>query len=202
MTVPGLTFLTIQNRLQGYLPEIHSCDGGSHHASVALILEPSEHGISIFFIERAKRQGDPWSGQIAFPGGRREKQDADAQAVAERETLEEVGVQLTSDQCLGRLDDLQGRHGGTSAGMVISCFVYSLDNQASVEINNEVQAVARLPLAHLLEERNRTSVIYHQADKMKYPGIRFGENDSRIVWGLTYRFLCQFFTCMGHDLPE
>jgi 8-oxo-dGTP pyrophosphatase MutT (NUDIX family) len=182
--------------------EIHPV-APERHASVALILEPgpAEAGLSMLFIERARKEGDPWSGQIAFPGGRREPGDADAEAVAIRETEEEVGIDLAAASRLGRLDDLKGRHGGTSAGMVISCFVYALDGPASPRINHEVAAVARLPLGHLVDPRHRVEVDWREAVGTRFPGIRFGERDPRVVWGLTYRFLVRFFARIGHRLP-
>ena len=67
-------------------------------ASVALIFRSTENGgKELLFIQRARREGDPWSGDMAFPGGRLQPEDASARAAAERETLEETGwhVQLT-----------------------------------------------------------------------------------------------------------
>ncbi|KAJ2898123.1 hypothetical protein IWW38_001489, partial [Coemansia aciculifera] len=62
----------------------------------------------LLLIQRAKYPGDPWSGHIGFPGGKREPTDASDQATAEREVLEELGIDLTSVRDfvhLGRLDD-------------------------------------------------------------------------------------------------
>ncbi len=173
------------------------------HASVALILERGSggNGLSMLFIERAHKPGDPWSGQIAFPGGRREPGDADAEAVAIRETGEEVGIDLSLAARIGRLDDLKGRHGGTSAGMVISCFVYVLDGPATTRPNHEVAAVARLPLGHLVDPRHRVEVRWREAAGTRFPGIRFGDDDPRVLWGLTYRFVVRFFDRIGHALP-
>ena len=50
----------------------------------------------ILFIRRAARQGDRWTGHIAFPGGKRDPNDASDCAAAERETLEEVGLDLAT----------------------------------------------------------------------------------------------------------
>ncbi|MDP6186793.1 MAG: NUDIX domain-containing protein, partial [Pseudomonadales bacterium] len=60
----------------------------------------------LLFIQRANRDGDPWSGQMAFPGGHREAEDPSLLAAAMRETHEEIGVQLHSSHCIGRLNDL------------------------------------------------------------------------------------------------
>ena len=121
--------------------------------------------------------------------------------VAIRETHEEVGLVLSRDHCIGRLHDLKGRHGGTSAGMVISCFVFGLSQPLPVTANEEVHDVARVPITSLLDYSNRTSVIYHEREGMEFPGIQFSERDQRIVWGLTYRFLHQFFNHLGHSIP-
>lgn len=182
-------------------PIIHPA-APERHAAVAMIIEPQRSGYSVLFIERARKENDPWSGQIAFPGGRREPVDDDERAVAVRETAEEIGVMLNPSQCVGRLDDLKGRHGGKSEGMVISCFVYALDAPATVRPNYEVAAVARLPFDHLVDHCWRTEVEWREGGDRRFPGIRFGEDDPRVVWGLTYRFLCGFFGRLGHRLPE
>ena len=172
------------------------------HASVALILESGPGpGYSMLFIERARKAGDPWSGQIAFPGGRREPSDADAEAVAVRETREEIGIDLQRAVRIGRLDDLKGRHGGTSEGMVISCFVYALDGPVKTNLNHEVAAVASVALEHLVDPGARVEVEWQGAGRQRFPGIRFPRGDTRVVWGLTYRFLTRFFSRAGFALP-
>lgn len=49
----------------------------------------------LLFIQRASRHGDPWSGDVAFPGGGRDIEDDDDLAAAVRETAEEVGLDLS-----------------------------------------------------------------------------------------------------------
>ncbi|NNL85157.1 MAG: NUDIX domain-containing protein, partial [Myxococcales bacterium] len=55
--------------------------------------ENSAH-TEVLFIERARHPDDPWSGHMALPGGRLDPVDASLRAAAERETREEVGVEL------------------------------------------------------------------------------------------------------------
>ncbi len=54
----------------------------------------------VLFIRRAGRAGDRWSGHVALPGGKRDPEDADDLAAAIRETMEEVGLDVTTKDCL------------------------------------------------------------------------------------------------------
>ena len=78
---------------------------GNHQAAVAVVLRDAKGTPELLLIERARREGDPWSGHMAFPGGRLDPTDSDPRSAAERETLEEVGVRLARAESLGRLDE-------------------------------------------------------------------------------------------------
>ena len=170
------------------------------HAAVALIVDTarSTQDPEIVFIERATHQGDPWSGHVAFPGGRCESEDPGPSATAMRETREEIGVDLSAGHLLGRLDDLQGRR---SHQLVVSCFVYALNGTGPFQLNHEVADVLALPVSRLLDPIHWTEVHYQAWGGMVFPGINLGEGDERVIWGLTYRFLERFFTLLGYTLP-
>src|SRR5258706_15670381 len=77
-------------------------------AAVALMLRELEHGPEVFLIRRTEQAHDPWSGHVAFPGGRYDVGDSDLEMTARREVFEEVGIDLSSTGVvLGRLDDVQ-----------------------------------------------------------------------------------------------
>ena len=83
--------------------------GATIHAAVVLLLSRASDGsVEILFIKRADREGDPWSGHIAFPGGRPEARDGSLLAVALREAWEEVGIDVRSGgRVLGRLPTVE-----------------------------------------------------------------------------------------------
>ncbi|KAF9195328.1 hypothetical protein BGZ51_002843 [Haplosporangium sp. Z 767] len=112
----------------------------------------------VLFIERATRKTDRWSGHVALPGGKREEGDEDDQETAARETLEEVGLDLsdlTHFRCLGALDD---RELWTSFGrvflMVLSPFVYIQLSPSTPPLKpqpDEVASVHWQPLSLFLD---------------------------------------------------
>src|SRR5207245_7755352 len=97
-------------------------------ASVAITL--AEPSLKTLMIKRAEREGDPWSGQVAFPGGRRERQDRTLLDTAARETKEEVGIDLQrSAVYLGHLGAFR-THTGTM--LVMPC-AFSMKMEERVE---------------------------------------------------------------------
>ena len=70
-------------------------------AAVSLVLTETDGGLAALFIERAARAGDPWSGQIALPGGRRDPVDPDLLATAIRETREETAWRFAPSALVG-----------------------------------------------------------------------------------------------------
>jgi 8-oxo-dGTP pyrophosphatase MutT (NUDIX family) len=169
-------------------------------AAVAMVLREGAEGPEVLFIERAKREGDPWSGHMAFPGGRLDPTDANTRAAAERETLEEVGLSLAGATRMGRLDDKTGNP-RTASKLVISAYVYRLDEDPELSINHEVATTLWFPVKDLLNPELHVGYEMQQSD-IRMPGILVGEPDRHIVWGLTYSFLESFFVAVGEPLPQ
>jgi 8-oxo-dGTP pyrophosphatase MutT (NUDIX family) len=172
---------------------------GVRHAAVAMVLTEGSSGAEVLFIERARFSGDPWSGHMAFPGGRFEPGDPSGRAAAERETLEEVGLSLAGAELLGRLDDKKGNP-RTHPELVISAFVYHASSPGDLAINHEVQDAFWFPLEGLLDRARHVQYTAH--GEFEFPGILVGEPDRHVVWGLTYSFLESFFTLLGSPLPD
>src|ERR1043166_740677 len=114
-----------RRKLQNYRPTEIPFEDGMIAAAVAVILRDGDDVIEALFIHRAVRAGDVWSGQIAFPGGRREPIDTDLLTTAIRETREEVGIDLSGAERLGVLDDLHPRT-PVLPPVVVRPFVFAL----------------------------------------------------------------------------
>lgn len=163
-------------------------------AATALILhDHTEHGPELLFIERTSRPGDRWSGQMAFPGGKRDPGDPDLSSTARRETLEEVGVLL--DDPVGRLDDVHGR--GPLKG-VVAPFVFAVDARPELTPQpTEVASTVWIPLAHALSAQ--AAVRYRYNGLGPFAGIRY---ERYTVWGLTHGILADLATILGEELPR
>jgi len=101
---------------------------------------------------------------------------------------------------LARLDDIEGRQGGKTAGLVIACFVFEIAEAVElVPCVDEVHDALWVPLRDLADP-GRLVRYEHPTIPHPYPGVRLDEG--RVVWGLTYRFLGRMLQVLGHELPE
>lgn len=182
----------ISRRLSAHAPVLLD-PSNSRHAAVAMILRPAAAGLELLFIERTRNEADPWSGQMALPGGIVESHDNDTRCAARRETLEEVGIDLNRASFVGRLDDVQGRHRAHRSGIVVSGFVFLDEHGQNTVPNYEVADIVWEPLATFTDSRRFTFVEHPAAPGERFPGVRVGHSDHQIVWGLTRRFIISFF---------
>ena len=175
--------------------------GLQQRAAVAIVLTDNAGSLDLLLIERARRAGDPWSGHIAFPGGRVDAADATARAAAERETLEEVGLSLAGSEFLGRLDDLPGRPVPPS-DFAVSAFVFYTSDPGALALNHEVRDAFWFPLDSLSDRERHIDHPAKVESGRLFPGILVGKRGRHVVWGLTYRFLDRFLTILGQPFPE
>ncbi len=186
----------IRARIRAHDATLAEPDGEVRQAAVALILhEPDGSSPEILFIERATREGDPWSGQMALPGGRRDTEDRDLQTTAARETFEEVGISLRTP--LGRLDDFSGNRPRVPQ-ITVSPYVYELEERPPVRINHEVSSAVWIPVEWILGPESSVRYAFDRGvTDGTFPGIRY---DRYTLWGLTYRILTNFFEVLGQEL--
>ena len=181
--------------------EIHETDdeAGTKRAAVATILRRTNELTEALFILRATKEGDPWSGQMAFPGGHYETHDLSLRRTAERETFEEIGLDLDiSARYLGKIADVQANPRGRDFNMVVSPFVYVLnDANPKMDLNFEVADVLWGSLNDMYMGDNVTSLRFGALGREEeFPGYSVG---NQVVWGLTLRMLTHFFTLLDPE---
>lgn len=178
----------VREALGGTLPVRGGEPEGTRAAAVAAILRQAVGGLEVLFIRRAERDGDPWSGHMAFPGGRRAPADKDLLATAVRETLEEIGVDL--ERCaelVGVLDDQDATGRSTARPLPTRPFVFELLSSPQMTPNHEVCEIFWAPVEPLLLGERRTSIdVQYKGESYTLPGW---DVEGRVVWGLTYRML-------------
>jgi 8-oxo-dGTP pyrophosphatase MutT (NUDIX family) len=159
-------------------------------AAVALVLREHAEALELLFIRRADYPGDPWSGQVAFPGGRRESQDDTLLHTAIRETHEELGVDLGVDaRLLGVLDDLSPRT-PVLPPIVVRPFVFGLHREIVLAPSAEVADAFWVPIPVLgAPETSAESVVQVRGMRIRVPSFRHGDH---VIWGMTERMLRQF----------
>ena len=165
-------------------------------AAVAAILLPRASDTEVMLIERVARSGDPWSGHMALPGGRREAGDADLLATATRETGEEVGLDLVAHGTqLGRLPTVPTRSRESRVAMTISPFVFALHRRLPTQIGPEVSRVVWAPLGPLGRgERSPRLAVTEGGQTSEFPGWKV---QGRVVWGITYQILRSLLHAVG-----
>ena len=166
-------------------------------AAVAVLLREGPQGPDVFLIRRAEHPSDPWSGHMAFPGGRMQREDATLLDTALRETLEEVGLDLHEQaEQIGQLDDLQAIARGQPTGTVIRPFVFEVEARASIRTDErEVAEALWTPLLPLYRgEVDSVRPYDWKGRRIDFPAY---DVEGRLVWGLTYQMLRSFFRMFG-----
>jgi 8-oxo-dGTP pyrophosphatase MutT (NUDIX family) len=156
-------------------------------AAVAAIL----HDDRVLMMERARREGDPWSGHISLPGGGYHLADGGLLATAIRETREELGLELTGARLLGRLNVLHPRTSGH--GIEVTPFVFVVPSAPTVEVGPEAASAFWLPLSIVISGTLDGTYEY-PSTAMKFPSWTY---EGHVIWGLTWRILSDLIALAG-----
>ena len=147
-------------------------------AAVLVPLVRREPGITVLLTQRTEDMPSH-AGQIAFPGGRKQQEDADAQATALRETEEEVGLSRTFVQVIGEVDPYR-----TGTGYEITPVVGIVTPGFTIHADpREVADVFEVPLSHFLDTQNhRIDSRIYQGRERRFYAMPYGD---RYIWGAT-----------------
>jgi 8-oxo-dGTP pyrophosphatase MutT (NUDIX family) len=165
-------------------------DPEPRRAAVALVFRLGADATpELLFVKRAEYPGDPWSGHVAFPGGRREPGDRDAWDTAARETWEETGLDLRrSGALLGTLDDLYPRNPALP-NVVVRPHVAVAAPSSALALSDEVAAAFWVPVGRLTDpDAARSSVVQARGRSLVVPSF---VHEGHTIWGMTHRILTQ-----------
>jgi 8-oxo-dGTP pyrophosphatase MutT (NUDIX family) len=178
----------IESRLSDHSPDRKRLRQLRKRSAVAIVLQVRDGELHILMIKRAEREGDPWSGHMAFPGGRRDPQDISGFETARRETMEEVGLDLQAqDRCIGRLSEINARHKRGVLGMIVTPFVFRVDREVAFTPNYEVAEVVWVPLEFLLDLANREEMTWNlKGVEIPMPCYMF---QGKRIWGMSLMML-------------
>ena len=186
-------------KLRAALDAHKAVSGGKEEgrrAAVALIFRAGERGApELLFIKRADYPADPWSGQVAFPGGREEAGDANLSDTALRETREETGIDLRNDgTVIGTLDDLRPQTAALPA-IIVRPYVVLLNREDSLLLSDEVALAFWVPLGELRRDGSwRDTSVYARGIQLS---ARAFHHEGHVIWGMTERILAQLLALLG-----
>ena len=157
-------------------------------------LAPAE--LDVLLLERAATLGSH-PGQVAFPGGGRDPEDASLVDCALREAREETGLDPLGVDILGELPPLGMAYTGFLVSPVIGW--WSSPSVVGVVDYGESAQVFRTPVRDLLDPQNRVMAVLHRG------GTRFASPaftvNGVIVWGFTAMVLDSLFEALGWAVP-
>lgn len=187
--MPDARITALRDALATRAPFRGPDDPSLSQAAVLLLVRPTDP-MELLLIERAEKEGDPWSGHMALPGGRREPEDVDLLATALRETEEETGIRVPHAHVLGGLDELRPT-ARRRFSITITPFVATapVDTRA-VPAPAEVETALWVPLPYLASDEAVDEILIELEDEsFSLPALNYQEY---VIWGLTHRILTGF----------
>ena len=176
MTRNQLTHTDIIKKLSQHLGKVSSEQGAN--AAVALLIKGATNP-SILFVKRIQNPTDPWSGQIALPGGKRDGKDKNLKDTVIRETLEETGINL--DRCCF-LGVMSIQKSTPRPEIKVLPFVIFLEHEPAITLSEkELEEYVWIPIEKLA--KSKTTVTFSFGESPAYV-----INDT-VIWGLTHRII-------------
>ena len=149
------------------------------NAAVLVLLRVVDQELQVLLVKRAEKPTDPWSGQIAFPGGKRDPEDKDLKETVVRETLEETGINIfVRCRLLGAMESMRSTQ---RPEMKILPFVVLQEKEQEIKLNEELTEYFWTPLKEM--DLNKGCIKYRCED---FPAFIIRGD---VIWGLTYRIL-------------
>jgi 8-oxo-dGTP pyrophosphatase MutT (NUDIX family) len=164
--------------LDGIRRKLRAQGGENANAAVAILFRRAEGELELLLVKRAEVPDDPWSGDMAFPGGKRIPQDRDIMHTVIREVREETNIDLEANLFLGKMEIVFST---VRPGYSVLPLVFLQETEADIKINEELTSYLWAPFNKLERSRDRTMIKNLTATVFRVKG--------EVVWGLTYRII-------------
>lgn len=155
-------------------------------ASVLLPLFRNDGEWHVLYIRRVANDRDRHSGQVAFPGGRQDPDDADQVAAALREAQEEIGLDSTQVSVVHVLPEYV-----TSSNYIVTPVIGVVPWPFNYRPQpTEVDRIFSIPLRWLADKRNvelRDKEIANRDMSARLKVVYYNEYDSELLWGASAR---------------
>lgn len=182
------------DELSRKLPSLNTLQPHSSVQAAVAMIVIGERNPYLLMIKRSEYLGDPWSGHMAFPGGRVEPEDESTLACAIRECSEEIALPLHVENCMGHLSAIDTYRKKANLSMFVKPYVFALDHLPALQPNNEVARTLLIPFDVLRDQDYRSTF------KVKLGGVeqRFPciDYDDCRIWGLSLRFIDEMLACI------
>ena len=164
----------------------------AHQAAVLLLLTQRSNCSEVVFMRRAYHKHDKHSGQISFPGGRKELSDESLLACALRETHEEIGISPAKIEVLGALSSLYVY----ASNHIVQPYVGYFNEPDHINPNHEVAEILFGSVQDFIEEgTSKTSLKTHGITLRDVP---YYDLKGHILWGATAMILTEFLDITRH----
>ncbi len=162
-------------------------------AAVLLPLLRQDDEWHLLYILRSVHEGDMHSGQVAFPGGRWDPGETQAEQAALREAHEEVNLPPDQVRLLGNLEDFITISSYRVTPVVgVIPWPIKLDPQPG-----EVQRIFTIPLPWLADPANREERERTAPNGAAVRVVYFTQYDRELLWGVTARITLIFLQALG-----
>ena len=184
--MPGHDLNSSLLHLKDELAKIPKAGDRNHLEAVVAILlwAETKTGLETLLVQRAERDGDPWSGQIGLPGGRIKKDESPRDAL-HREVEEEVGINL---ETIGfELGTLPVGHPLRRTEMGVQPWVYGLRTKPEIRVGDEIAGSFWVSLAELHSKKGTRKITIRDWTR----DVDAFLVEGKVVWGFTYRVLTE-----------
>jgi 8-oxo-dGTP pyrophosphatase MutT (NUDIX family) len=154
-------------------------------AAVAILVRPINKDLEFFLVKRAEVDDDPWSGDMAFPGGKKNKEDNTLIDTVVREVLEETNIKLSEKQIIGFMEPV---YSSVRTDLAVQPIVYRFNEYPKVHLNYELTKYFWVPLSQIKKAKTQAVIKGWEGPVYKI--------QEETVWGLTFQMLEKIFTLL------